>query len=354
MRCRYCFYHAVSESRSVKNYGMMSIEILEQLVKNALGYAEGYCCFAFQGGEPTLIGLDFYRQLIEFQKKYAQPGVKIENTIQTNGVLIDDEWARFLGENHFLAGLSLDGPRKINDCNRIDADNGGSFQNIMQTIDILRKRRVDFNILSVITSPSAGSPDYLYRFYTKQGFDFLQFIPCLDDNRHAKPDYALKTGQYGEFLSRMFTLWKTDFDGGRKTDIRFFSNLVQMAAGYAPEACGMSGHCTPYPVVEGDGSVYPCDFYVTDEWKLGDVYDDFTVMLGGEKAKMFSAPSQIINEKCRECSCFMLCRGGCRRWREPIADGVPAVNRLCEDYQIFFAHCAGGIIEMARKYLGGH
>jgi uncharacterized protein len=150
----------------------------------------------------------------------------------------------------------------------------------------------------------------------------------------------------------MFELWSNDFQAGKKIEVRFFSNLVQMAAGYQPEACGMCGHCTPYPVVEGDGSVYPCDFYVTDEWRLGNVSDGFEAMLSGRRIKEFALPSETIDDACRACPHFALCRGGCRRWREPVIGGIPSINCLCDDYKLFFTKCSEAIYRMARRYLG--
>ncbi|MDR3314468.1 MAG: anaerobic sulfatase maturase [Oscillospiraceae bacterium] len=337
LRCRYCFYQKPARA-------FMALETLEQLVQTALQSAEGSCTFAFQGGEPTLVGLEFYRALLAFQQKYNSKKLKIENTIQTNGVLLDDDWAAFLAASDFLVGLSLDGPRKFNDANRVHQDNTGSFDAIMQAAARLKKHGAPFNILSVVTAQAARQPEEIYAFFKKKGYDFLQFIPALNE---CPGHHNLKPGQYGNFLCRVFDLWYQDFARGEKIDVRFFANLVQMAAGYAPEACGMCGRCTPYPVVEADGSVYPCDFYVTEEWKLGTVCVDLNTLLQSEKARQFAAPSLLMQEDCRACPHAFLCRGGCRRWREPL----PGKSLLCEDYRRFFAHCGGRIAEMAHKYL---
>lgn len=351
LRCRYCFYRDVATSRETENYGFMATEILEQLVKNALSVAEGYCCFAFQGGEPTIVGLDFYRQLVAFEQKYNTRKLTVENTIQTNGILIDEAWAKFFFENRFLVGLSLDGSRKINDAYRVKNENTGSFDTIMHTVELFKKHKVDFNILSVVTSKSAVQAEQIYRFFRKQQFQFLQFIPCLDEYHGQNTEFSLKPGQYGNFLIKMFEMWEKDFTSGIDVEIRFFTNLIQMAAGYPAEACGMCGHCTPYPVVEGDGGVYPCDFYVTDEWKLGAVWATLTDLLNSEKAKSFAAPSLHTDDECCECRYFKLCRGGCRRWREPVVASVPSINCLCEDYKLFFESCYDRIFELAHRYL---
>lgn len=352
LQCKYCFYRTTEGAQERQNLGFMRLDTLEQLVKNALSYAEGYCCFAFQGGEPTLCGLDFYQKLMELERRYNTQGLKIEHTIQTNGVLLDDEWAAFFAKNDFLVGLSLDGPRKINDAFRVKTDGSNTFDKIMSAAALLKNHGASFNILSVITSRAAEHPEHLYRFFKKQGFDYLQFIPCIDEQPGSSASYSLRPGQYGTFLSRVFDLWADDFNAGRKIDIRFFSNLVQMAAGYAPEACGMCGHCTPYPVVEGDGSVYPCDFYVSEQWRLGTVWERFADLLESEKAHQFVATSEPVHESCRTCEHFDLCRGGCRRWREPVTTGIPALNCLCEDYKFFFNHSKSKIREMAQRYLG--
>ncbi len=351
LRCKYCFYRSIADSRQKGSYGLMTTETLEQLVKNALGNAEGYCCFAFQGGEPTLVGLSFYRRLVAFEQQYNTRGLTVEHTIQTNGIQIDDEWAQFFAENHFLVGLSLDGPRKLHDAHRVATGDGGTFDDVMRAVDVLTRHRVDFNVLSVVTARSALSAEYMYRFFRKQGFPFLQFIPCLDEHPGQTAEYSLQPGQYGRFLIKMFELWEKDFTAGAHVEIRFFTNLIQMAAGYPAEACGMCGHCTPYPVVEGDGGVYPCDFYVTDEWRLGDVHTPLDVLLQGEKARAFAAPSARVSEKCKDCDHFQLCRGGCRRWREPVMGGTPSLNCLCEDYKLFFDACHSKILDLAHRYL---
>ena len=151
-KCKYCFYDDVAQNREVESYGFMSTKTLEEIVKKALKFAKGECTFTFQGGEPTLVGLDFYKDLIKFQKKYNKKGLKIHNTIQTNGFLIDKEWAKFLHNNNFLVGISLDGTKEINDANRINANKEGTYNNILETIELFNKYKVEYNILTVVTS----------------------------------------------------------------------------------------------------------------------------------------------------------------------------------------------------------
>lgn len=336
--CKYCFYHSIAGSRRIADYGVMSEQLLETLVKETISYADEYACFAFQGGEPTLAGLDFFRKTVELQKKYNNKNLTIQNTIQTNGTLIDDSWAEFLGKNKFLVGLSLDGPRGVNDFCRQTRLGGSIFDKEMETVALFQKYRVEFNVVSVVTAKTADRTAGVYNFFKRKGFRYLQFIPCLDEKCGKTEEYSLTPERYGEFLCSLFDLWYEDVSNGNGIDIRLFSNLVQMAAGYEPEECGMCGRCNTYFVLESDGSVYPCDFYTQDEWKLGNVEDGLQNLYQGEKSRKFMEVSYKLQPECRECPYFYLCRGGCRRWRDMQLNGELGLNRLCKGYQIFFHH----------------
>lgn len=339
--CQYCFYKCLSSNRDEYSKGFMSMDTLERLIIQAIDYADGYVAFAFQGGEPTLVGIDFFRKAVELQKKYNTKGLTIENTIQTNGIGIDEEWAKFFADNNFLVGLSLDGPKKLHDRYRKTAQGGSTLERVMGTVALFRQYHVEFNILSVITNETARSASSLYHFYKRNGFGYIQLIPCMDENertgREDGQSFAVEPVQYGKFLCEFFDLWYEDFEKGLDMDVRMFSNLAQMAAGYPAEECGMNGCCTCYFVVEGDGSVYPCDFYCLDQWKLGTIEQPFYDMIRSDMAKKFVGGSQEISRKCRGCQWFSLCRGGCRRWREGDLQGGN-LNYLCPAYEIFFEH----------------
>ena len=345
MDCKYCFYKCLSSHREEYSKGFMKEETLETLVREAIAYADGSLTFAFQGGEPTLAGLDFFQKAVELQQKYNNKKLQIENTIQTNGLLIDEKWARFLGEHRFLVGLSLDGPKKMHDRYRKDAAGQDTFARIMHSVQLLEQYQVDYNVVTVVTNDTAKQASFLYKFWKRNHYPFVQFIPCMDeikrqDGTQERSIYAVEPEQYGKFLCELFDLWYADFAAGETMDIRMFSNLAQMAAGYPAEECGMNGCCNCYFVVEGDGSVYPCDFYCMDEWKLGTVNDGFVQMKTSEKAKAFVEASRPVCAACQGCPHFSLCRGGCRRWREPFVDGKPGLNQLCSAYRMFFAHAA--------------
>ncbi len=361
MDCKYCFYKCLSSHREEYSKGFMKEETLEILVREAIAYADGSLTFAFQGGEPTLAGLDFFQKAVELQQKYNNKKLQIENTIQTNGLLIDEKWARFLGEHRFLVGLSLDGPKKMHDRYRKDAGGQDTFARIMHSVQLLEQYHVDYNVVTVVTNDTAKQASFLYKFWKRNHYPFVQFIPCMDeikrqDGTQERSIYAVEPEQYGKFLCELFDLWYADFAVGEAMDIRMFSNLAQMAAGYPAEECGMNGCCNCYFVVEGDGSVYPCDFYCMDAWKLGTVNDGFVQMKTSEKAKAFVEASRPVCAVCQECPHFSLCRGGCRRWREPFVDGKPGLNQLCSAYRMFFAHAAERMEKLGayirQKYAG--
>lgn len=353
LNCRYCFYHDVADKRTTASHGIMEDNVLETLVRRALLFADGQCTFAFQGGEPTLAGLDFYRRLVELQEKHNTKRVQIHNAIQTNGIAIEAEWARFLAKHHFLTGVSLDGPRDIHDANRTDAKERGSFDRVMAGIAHLKAAGAEFNILSVVTGWSARHAEKTYRFFRHEGFDFLQFIPCLDPlgEEPFKQSHSLTPERFGSFLISLFDLWHDDAMRGNPISIRWFDNLAGMMLGAPPEACGMSGFCTCQFVVEADGSVSPCDFYVLDEWKVGDIQSDgFQEMRASPNARRFIETSLTEDLSCAGCTWKTLCRGGCRRSREPFKDGLPILNLHCEAYKRFFAHAVPGLREVAEMY----
>lgn len=352
MRCRYCFYADVASRREVANYGIMPLEHLEQIVRKVLEYADGEASFGFQGGEPTLAGLDFFRRLVELQKKYNTRGTVIHNALQTNGLSMNEEWARFLHDNHFLVGLSLDGNKEVHDKYRKDANGEGTFDRVLAASRMMDRYQVEYNILSTVNLDVAKNIERIYYFFKKQKFHYLQFIPCLDELNGQPREYSLTAEAYGEFLIRLFKLWYVDLSTGKPVSIRYFDNLVMMLGGYPPESCGMAGVCGSYYMVEADGSVYPCDFYVTDEWRIGNILTDgLDEMRTSEPARRFLELSRPVAAACRECPYYRLCRGGCRRNREPLVPGEENLNQLCPAFKAFFAYALPDLEKVANRFL---
>lgn len=354
INCSYCFYKKLCRTRAEYSKGRMTDKTLEMLVANACEYAREFISFAFQGGEPMLAGIDFYRQALHLQKRYQKPGQIIENTIQTNGVLIDEEWAAFFAEHDFLVGISLDGPRKVHDACRVDASGQPTFERVMDGIALLKAHGVRYNIATVVTESLTSQAAYLYKFYKRNAFPYIQLIPCMGDSwaydgtgTGAENEYSVRPASYGRFLCGMFDLWYEDFCAGEDMEIRMFSNLAQLAAGYPAEECGMNGCCSCYFVTEADGSVYPCDFYCTDAYCLGTVSQPFEELIGNPKVTDFLRASVPKADECAACPHYRLCRGGCRHWR----DNDSHKNYLCEGYRIFFEHCGSRIDTLGRMIL---
>ncbi|MBE7067338.1 MAG: anaerobic sulfatase maturase [Ruminococcaceae bacterium] len=353
MKCEYCFYKDVSKSREQYSMGMMSLDTLEAVVRRAFEYATDFVGFAFQGGEPTLVGLDFYKTLISLQHQYNTKKIKVSNTIQTNGYIIDEEWARFFADNHFLVGLSLDGTKETHDSLRVDTKGKGTFNRVIRAADILQKNGVEFNILCVVNNFVARYPKEVYSQLKK--YKYIQFIACLDPLEEEKTRFSLSEERYASFLKQTFNLYYEDFIRGNYVSIRNFDNYINILLGRRPESCAMNGFCTCYCVIEGDGSVYPCDFYVLDEWQLGNVHESsFGEIIGSEKAKEFVSSSLFVHEECKKCQYYKLCRGGCRREREPFADGLPLLNRHCKAYKEFFNYSIERMMEIAIRLRSGY
>ena len=341
MQCKYCFYYDISNKRIQKSYGFMNFELLEIIVQKALKEVEEECTFAFQGGEPTLVGIDFYKKLLEYEQKYNQKNIKINNAIQTNGIDIDGEWANFFVQNNFLVGISLDGPKKIHDLYRVDNQREGTFQRVIKAIYLLDQYHVKYNILTVVTAQVAHHIHKIYNFFKNKKFTYLQFVPCLDplDEELGRYRFSLTPEKYSYFLKTLFDLWCVDIMNSHVISIRYFDNLLQLLMGYPPEACGMAGHCACQFIIEANGGVYPCDFYVLDKWYLGNIRDQsFSQLLKSSAAQKFVQSSIYVDPVCRGCPWFNLCRGGCRRWREPFINGKPRLNCLCPAYQEFFRY----------------
>jgi uncharacterized protein len=352
LRCKYCFYYDVINNREVKSYGMMSEETLEKIVKKSFDYAEGIVVFAFQGGEPTLASLDFYKKLIELEKKYNKNNIEVRNALQTNGMVIDDDWAKFFHDNKFLIGLSIDGYKDIHNYYRINPKGEGSFNRVLKTAKIFDKYDVMYNVLCVVNKHVAKHGRKVYNFYKKQGFKYLQFIPCLDEigEKPGQNAFSLTPKDYGIFLKNIFDMYYEDYMNGNGISVRMFDNILQIVLGYEPESCDMRGHCSANSIIEADGSVYPCDFYVLDEWKLGNINDNsFEEMLKSETAKNFVKESVNTDPECRECKYYRVCRGGCKRHKEPKIDGKYTKNYFCSAYKEFYKYSLPRFVEMARK-----
>lgn len=345
LRCKYCFYEDVAGQRSCFDCGFMDEDLLEKLVRQAMEIADRRVGFAFQGGEPMLRGLPFYRKLIELEQKYVRPGLIVEHSIQTNGTLIDEEWASFFEEHNFLVGLSIDGTRDNHDLNRVDALGSGTWKSVEHAWRLLAKHVVETNAVCVVTGFAARRGQAIYQNLKKLGFRFLQFIPCLDPmgKERGGEHYSLTPEQYGRFLRTVFDLWYRDWECGDYVSVRMFDDLVHILAGQTPGTCATNGTCGRYLVVEGDGSVYPCDFFVLDQWRLGSLAEQHLKdMWDAPLAERFCACGRGYPPKCVGCRWLPLCHGGCQRdWVDHDR------NYHCEALSSFFEYAFPRLRHMA-------
>jgi len=340
MRCTYCFYHDVAQHRDVPSHGMMTKETAGQVIEKALAFAQGeQISFAFQGGEPLLAGLDFFRFFTQTLHEKNTMNSPVFFGMQTNGLLLDQNWAAFLREEKFLVGLSLDGDNNANRYRR-GANGQRVWQAVMDAAALLQREAVDFNVLTVLTGYCAEHCEEIYRFFKRQGFRHLQFIPCLRpfdspacSETQQQNELYMTNAQYAGFLTRLFRLYVKDYAGGNYVSIRQFDNYVRMYLGERPEQCGMAGHCSFQFVVEGGGDVFPCDFYCVDSWRLGNINETgFREMNESEPARRFIQESLQVAARCRRCGFYPFCKGGgCKRYRENGDD--------CAAYRAFFEQC---------------
>lgn len=344
IRCKYCFYRAEAQSREIESYGFMTEETLEQVIKKTIDFSDTACTFAYQGGEPTLRGLAFFEKSMEYQKKHNTKKLQISNAIQTNGIGLDEDWAKFFKENNFLVGISLDGTNFTHDTFRVDSKGNGTFETVLYGIALLKKYDVDFNILTVVNSLTAKKTSTIYEFYKQNNFDYLQFIPCLNPIGQEKErfPYYLTPKAYSQFLRTLFDLWYNDFKEGTIVHIQQFEGYLKMLLGMPPDLCGMSGVCSYQNVIEADGEVYPCDFYVLDEYKLGNLNEvNFTKINEKRKEIQFVEQSMEMHKDCNACKYVTICRGGCRRHRNP-------KNFFCTSYYEFFEYTISRLKELAK------
>lgn len=334
LRCKYCFYSDVTSNRFCSNFGFMSNSTSEKLISSALSFANGESvAFAFQGGEPLLAGLDYFKSFVSYVEKYNTKNSVIFYSIQTNGTLVNAQWADFFAKNKFLVGLSLDGDYERNKF-RVDERGQNAYYKITTAANILKAHNVEFNILTVLTGFCADNAEKIYKYFRDNGYRYLQFIPCLRPfNDKSENEMYMTDSQYADYLIRIFNLYVKDFVRGNYISIRQFDNYVRMYLGENPEQCGMCGYCMHQFVAEGNGNIYPCDFYCTDEWLLGNINNsELSQLANSENAIKFIKESLTANEECKNCKFYPLCRGGgCKRQKLD--------RNYCQAYKKFFSSC---------------
>ncbi len=353
MACAYCFYREKSGIFPDTPAPRMSEAVLEETVKQLMNDGGPSVNFGWQGGEPTLMGLDFFRKAVELQSRHGR-GKTVANGLQTNGVLLDRKWAGFLREYKFLVGLSLDGPEPIHDRYRKTGGGGPSWKTVVEKARMLLEEEVSTNALVVVNDYSVRFAREIYDFHKDLGLTFMQFIPCVEtdanDPGRAAP-FSVEGGALGSFLCELFDLWTSDFrDGTPTTSVRLFDSVFFHYVGLPPPECTLLPECGNYVVVEHNGDVYSCDFFVEPSWRLGNVMTGrLDHMLNSALQRRFGRRKAEVHEKCRSCPWLAYCRGGCPkdRLRDPRDGGL---DHFCRAHEMFFEHADPKLRELAAEW----
>jgi len=355
--CKYCFYLEKEKLYPGTKKWQMSGEVLERYIREYIAAQPGdEVHFAWQGGEPTLLGVDFFRTVVELQRLYAN-GKTIHNALQTNGVLIDDQWGGFLAEHNFLVGVSIDGPRELHDCYRVDKGQAPTFDRVMGGIAHLKRQKADFNTLTVVHRRNSEHPLEVYRFLKEIGSGFIQFIPIVErkaatadgdglvlikpsfDNTAEVTEWSVEPDAYGKFLSRIFDEWVKK-DVGR-TFVQLFDVALESWLGLDASLCVFRKTCGSALAMEHTGDLYSCDHFVYAENKLGNIMETaMEKLVDSPEQKAFGqAKLESLPKMCRNCEVRFACNGECPKHRfMTTPDGEAGLNFLCAGYKHFFKH----------------
>ena len=351
--CKYCFYKCrapeVGQGRQ-----RMSCEVLEKLIKDYMGLGFNVSSYAWQGGEPTLMGLEFYERAVHLQKQYGKAGTQVSNGFQTNGILLDDDWCEFFVRNKFLVGISIDGPKRYHDHYRVNLGGQGTFDQVIKSIECCKKHGVDFNLLTLINDRNVEVPDELFDFLAGLGTDYLQFIPCVELNpkTHEISEFAVTPKKWGEFLCRIFDKWLKY--GPAKLSIREFDSILAYYVNGVHSVCTFGRQCADYIVIEHNGDVFCCDFFVEADWRIGNIFETpIDELANSEKKKKFARIKGKLCNKCLICRHLAMCRGGCLKDRKVFSGEFDRESYLCEAYKRFFQHSLGKFMELAANVQAG-
>ena len=348
LRCEYCFY--IDHLEKVGKKPRMSDSTLESMIASYMQTDQNnQYAFGWQGGEPTLLGLNFWEKVVQFQKKYAPPGAVISNGLQTNGTLITSDLAKFYAEYKFLLGVSLDGPPDLHNYYRKTIGLTPTHSLVMRGIEHLKKNKVEFNILTLVNDKTVKNAKEIYQYLKENGFFFHQYIPCVefDENGNLEP-FSITGEEWGTFLCDLFEVWiRRDIN---RISIRLFDSILNYLVYGQYNVCYMGTNCCQYFVVEYDGNVYPCDFFVREDLLLGNVktgtWDEFI------KSKVFNefgSQKSIWNKTCNECPFIYLCNGDCQKFRFDDYQKGDTLSILCKGWKKFYTNALPQFKSLAKE-----
>ncbi len=335
--CEYCFYldRAADPYQDLPGRRMTE-ETLERLIDSFVFYSFPNSVFAWQGGEPTLAGPAFFEQACRLQEQRGRPGQTISNALQTNALLLDERWCELFKQYNFLLGVSLDGPEQMHDRYRFNKQGKPTWRKVMNAVELLQKNKVEFNLLCVLSRANVEHPRELYKFYASMGVQHIQYIPLAEFDGLGQPlPFTITPEQYGRFLVETFDLWWPD---RRKVRIRFFDNIAEALAGMKPGNCTMHETCDSYVVVEYNGDVYPCDFFVEKSWKLGNTnVDSFAEISRRQQRYSFAVKKTLATPECQVCEFQSVCHGGCPKLRHGPHRRFEDLDYFCAAYKMIYA-----------------
>lgn len=350
LRCRYCFYLDHCDFYPESTVHHMSDQVLEQMIRTYMGTRQPQYSFGWQGGEPTLLGVDFFRRVVQLQQKHGYSGASVGNGVQTNGTLITDEMARHFAKYQFLLGVSLDGPAEIHNKYRLTRGGKGSHELVMRGLRRLRENHAEFNILTLVSESNVRHPREVYRYLCDHEYLFHQYIPCVeaDPQRQLLP-FAITAEQWGEFMCGIFDEWKER--DTRRVSVRLFDSVLMLLVEGVRNVCHLGRDCRQYFVVEYNGDVFPCDFYVETPLKLGNLLrESWTTLQNSPVYADFGALKTQWHPTCDSCRFAAICSGDCLKNRLYSSGGDPRrLSKLCKGWKMFFSHALPEFQRLARE-----
>lgn len=338
LRCEYCFYLEKCRLYPDSRQHRMSDAVLEQMIKTYMATPQPVYSIGWQGGEPTLMGTEFFRKVVRLQQQYGRPGARVGNGLQTNATLITDEMAALFGEYHVLVGCSVDGPPDIHDRYRRDAGGKPSHANVVQGIERLEQHHVEYNILVLVSQSNVKRAREVYRYLVEAGYLFHQYIPCVefDDEGNLLP-FAITGTEWGEFLCELFDEWYAT--GTTTVSIRHVDSILTKMVDGVNNVCVMGDNCCQYFVVEHNGDIYPCDFFVEESLKIGNVMDTpWEEALNSPVYREFGAQKAQWNAACETCEWLGLCGGDCLKHRVYAGNPPQTLGWLCAGWKQFLPY----------------
>jgi uncharacterized protein len=346
MACFYCYYRPVGDLYPEVARPRMSLEVVEAVCEQYRALHPTEIKIGWQGGEPTLMGLDFFREVVEIERRHARPGDCFGNSLQTNGVVLNEEWCEFLAANRFLVGLSVDGPEDLNAVRRFPSGRP-AFDVAMRALDLLKGHNVEFNVLVVVSAANVDHPGRVFRFLVENDLHYAQFIPCTEPAEGAQQvsEHSITAGQYADFMVTVFEAWLEQDDPSYY--VRRIDNWLHQFFGLPPECCEYREDCSNLVTIEWNGDVYPCDFFVEQRYRLGNVREQtLEQMLRGATFRGFAREAEAPPAFCEGCQWLPCCHAGCYRHRRKLGIAADAAPYLCEAKKRIFSHVFGRLREL--------